>query len=127
MYYTDNGEGKVVKIEPSSNDPTQVNKQQQSIGCTRQSSIESLPKPTYQPPSCVSWSKEEVQSWLDDNNLEDVKIQISSYCDGRHLYQMYRQLQRSPTFFETGLRNDLHLDFHAIIKFLTALEELFSH
>ncbi|XP_072031839.1 uncharacterized protein [Amphiura filiformis] len=74
----------------------------------------------------ASWSKDQVQSWLDDKDLEAVKIQVASYCDGKHLLQMYWQFRRSPSFFETGLKNDLNLDFHSIIKFITALDDLFT-
>ena len=96
-----------------------------SVGLTPSHGAPLNPSPmTSKESEIASWSKEQVQSWLDDKDLAAVKTKIASYCDGKHLLQMYRQFQRSPGFFEKGLKDDLLLDFNNIIKFLTALDGL---
>lgn len=70
------------------------------------------------------WTKEQVQSWLGDIDMSELAKQLD-YCNGTHLVQMYRQCKACPEYFHSALRTDLKMDFHAVLRFTTALAQLF--
>ncbi|XP_072031673.1 uncharacterized protein [Amphiura filiformis] len=71
-----------------------------------------------------NWSTDQFQTWLKEIGLEGLTQQLE-YCDGKHMVQMYRQYQSCPEYFHSTLRADLKMDFHAVLKFTTALHQLF--
>ena len=71
------------------------------------------------------WSTDQVQSWLRDIGLQELCSPLD-FCDGNHLKEMYDQYKQSPEAFRNELKTDLDLGFRALLKFTTALGQLFK-
>ncbi|KAG9352214.1 hypothetical protein JZ751_020627, partial [Albula glossodonta] len=74
-------------------------------------------------PALITWTKEDVRSWLKENGL-DFCINVFSEYDGSLVYQLQRLRKEAPDFFYNSLRRDLGFSTLAeILQFSKALEK----
>ena len=74
---------------------------------------------------CVDWTAEQVQKWLNDIGLSQLKEAMKSY-DGKCLAQMRQLSDRCPEYYHNALKTELGLDLLAVIKFSIAMDDLYS-
>ncbi|XP_071952404.1 uncharacterized protein [Antedon mediterranea] len=79
---------------------------------------------SFVPEKALKWSKKDVQKWLKDCGLAQLKKKLSRY-DGEMLGQLYAVSQTAPEFFYSALRQDLGIkDLLTILRFTKAMESL---
>ncbi|XP_072033009.1 uncharacterized protein [Amphiura filiformis] len=74
-------------------------------------------------PPCPEWTTEQVQQWLCDNNLNQLKTAMKDY-DGKCLVHMGMLAQRCPEYFYNTLRTEFKLDLLSVIRLSCALEKV---
>ena len=73
------------------------------------------------------WSKEEVQTWLKENNLETLCSPFSECgTNGKDLKEMYNQYCETPQEFKNDIKSEYKLGFASITRLIRILKELFE-
>ncbi|XP_072020756.1 uncharacterized protein [Amphiura filiformis] len=72
-----------------------------------------------------TWTKEDVQDWLKEKELPELCSPLS-FCTGAHLMEMYEQYQESKQEFKKDIKSEYNMGRSTLIKFITALTELFK-
>ncbi|XP_033115591.1 uncharacterized protein LOC117115769 isoform X2 [Anneissia japonica] len=84
-------------------------------------------KKSYVTDKAFQWAKIDVQKWLKECGLGQLRKKLSRY-DGEMLGQLYTVSQHAPEFFYSALRQDLGIkDLLTILKFTKAMEALGMH
>ncbi|KAG7468065.1 hypothetical protein MATL_G00138790 [Megalops atlanticus] len=73
-------------------------------------------------PALITWTKQDVSSWLKKNGL-DFCLNVFAEFDGSMLYQLQQLRKEAPEFFYTSIRRELGLStLPEMLQFLRALE-----
>ncbi|XP_072028059.1 uncharacterized protein [Amphiura filiformis] len=72
-----------------------------------------------------NWTNEDVQTWLQEKGIPQMCSPLSFYT-GSHLTEMYEQYKESKQEVKNELKSAYNLDFDTLIKFTTALAQLFK-
>ena len=73
------------------------------------------------------WSKEKVQTWLNENNLESLCTPfLKAGIDGSKLKEMYDIHCESPLEFKADVKFEYKLGFASITRLIRLLKELFE-
>ena len=78
-------------------------------------------------PNGKDWSKEEVQTWLKENNLESLCSPfLEAATNGKDLKELYNMYCESPQEFKADVKSEYKLGLASIAKFIRLLKELFE-
>ena len=72
-----------------------------------------------------NWSKDDVQAWLKDNELNELCDTFRNFR-GRHLEKMYSSYCEDENTFQEELKTDYKMDAKTRTEFVVALEDAFQ-